>query len=97
MNLEVVFFAQLDDAVENRFPVAIACEVVVGNEESGNPSVVAGPDQTLYIVGAAVARLPPLNVDYWLQPSTFQDLKDSQELKSVIVNWGWNNAATSAS
>src|SRR5215510_13137594 len=56
-------FAQLDDAIENCFPVTITREVVVGNEVGGDSRSVVGADQSLHVVGAAIARLATLYVD----------------------------------
>ena len=52
-----------DQPVENRLPVAVAREIVVGDEKPVHPLGDVGADQLLDIVGVAPARLPPLDVD----------------------------------
>ena len=55
--------AERDDAVEDGFPVAIAGEVVVGDEERGHALVQVVLQDLLDVVGGAVARLAALDVD----------------------------------
>ncbi len=63
VDLEPVHLAHLDDAVEDRLPVLVAGEVVVGDEVAAEPLLGAGADQHLDVVRRAVARLAPLHVD----------------------------------
>src|SRR5271156_5866925 len=58
-----MLFAQLDQTIEDRFPVAIACKVVVGDEVGGDAGTLVGANQALDVIGAAIARLAPLHVD----------------------------------
>jgi hypothetical protein len=56
-------FAQFDQAVEDRLPVPVAGEVVVGDEETMDTLGRVGPDQALDVVVAPVAGLAALDVD----------------------------------
>ena len=55
--------AQIAEAVEDRLPVLVAREVVVGDEVAHDALGDVGADQALDIVGGAEARLAPLHVD----------------------------------
>jgi hypothetical protein len=55
--------AQLDDPVEDRFPVLVAGEIVVGDEERGDSLGEVAAQDALDVVGRAVARLAALDVD----------------------------------
>ncbi len=55
--------AQFDQPVEDRFPVAIAGEIVVGDEEIAHAVGDIDPHQLLDVIGRAIARLAPLHVD----------------------------------
>ena len=57
------FLPQPDQPVENVLPVAVAGEIVVGDEEIADAVGVIGAHDPLDVVGAAVARLAPLHVD----------------------------------
>src|SRR5262249_34416068 len=46
--------AQHDQPVENRFPVSIACKVVVGNEKTPDALPQVAPDDALDVVGASI-------------------------------------------
>ena len=63
--LDPEFFAlaQLDQPVEDRFPVAIAGEIVVGDEKPRDALCRIGADDRLDVVGAAVTRYAALHVD----------------------------------
>ena len=63
LEAEALIFAQVDQSIEDRFPVLVAGEVVVGDEEAADPGGVIGADDRLDVVGGAVARLAPLHVD----------------------------------
>src|SRR5262249_24806779 len=63
MNPEAKLFAQFNDAVEDRFPIAIAREVVVGDEVGGDAGAVIGTDNRFHVVGRAVARFASLHFD----------------------------------
>ena len=56
-------FAQLDQPVEERLPVAVAGEIVVGDEEALDALRVVLADDPLEIVGRAEAALAALHVD----------------------------------
>ena len=58
-----MLLAQLDQAVEDRLPVLVAREIVVGDEEAGDALRGIGAHDGLDVVGRAVARLAPLHVD----------------------------------
>ena len=54
---------ELDQAVEDRLPVAVAGEIVVGDEIMGDALGVVGAHDRLDVVGGAVARLAALDID----------------------------------
>ena len=58
-----VLLAQLDQAIEDRLPIAVAREVVVGDEEPGDALRRIGAHDLLDVVGGAIARLAALHVD----------------------------------
>ena len=60
---EAVFFAQLDQPVEDRLPVLVAGEIVVGDEEARDPLRSVGAHDAFDVVRRAVARLAALHVD----------------------------------
>ncbi len=62
-DVEFVALAQFDQAIEDRLPVAIAGEIVVGDEEAGDALRGVGAHDGLDVVGRAVARLSALHVD----------------------------------
>ena len=55
--------AQRDQPVEDRLPVPVAREIVVGDEEVAHAVGVVGAHDPLDVVGGPVARLAPLDVD----------------------------------
>ena len=57
------FFAEFDQAVEDRLPVSVTREIVVGDEVFRHPPGGVGPDQRLDTPGPAEARLVALDVD----------------------------------
>ncbi len=61
-DVDVVLF-QRDDAVEQNLPVAVAGEIVVGDEEPVDALSVIGADDLFEIVGRAEAALAPLHID----------------------------------
>ena len=63
MNPDAVTLLQLNDPVKDRFPVLVAGEVVVGNEEGCDALSVVCPDQLFDIVSVAPAGLAALNID----------------------------------
>src|SRR2546430_14256479 len=54
---------QLDDAVDQRLPVAVAREIVVGDEEAVDALGGMGADAICQIVGRAIPALAALNID----------------------------------
>ena len=60
---EFVAFAQFDQPVEDRFPVAVAGEIVVGDKKACYALRGIGAHDRLDVVGGAVARYAPLHVD----------------------------------
>ena len=62
-HIHAVFFAQLDDAVEDRLPVLVAGEVVVGDEETVDAVLEVLAQDALDVVGAAAAGFAALHVD----------------------------------
>ena len=62
-DVEAILFAQLDDAVVDRFPVLVPREIVVGDKEAVHALLVVGAQDLLDGVWRAVARLAPLHVD----------------------------------
>ena len=55
--------AHLDQPVEDRLPIAVAREIVVGDEEAEDALGEVGAHQPLDIVGIAPARFAPLHID----------------------------------
>ena len=55
--------AQRNQPVEDRFPVAVARQIVVGDEEVADAVGVIGAHKALDVVGGAIARLAALHVD----------------------------------
>ena len=55
--------SQHDQAVENRFPLLVAREIVVGDEEFADALRPVETDQVLDVIRGAEARLTPLHVD----------------------------------
>ena len=62
-HVHAVLLAQLDDAVEDRLPVLVAGEIVVGDEEAVDALREIGAHDALDVVGAAAARFAALHVD----------------------------------
>src|SRR4029077_3231613 len=60
---EPFLLAHLDQPVEYRLPIAVAGEIVVGDEEAEDALGEVGAYQPLDIVGVAPARLTPLDID----------------------------------
>ena len=60
---EPVLLAQLDQAIENRLPIAVAREIVVGDEEPGDALRRIVAHDLLDVVGGAITRLAALHVD----------------------------------
>src|SRR3984885_2707996 len=54
---------QFDQPIKDRLPVAVAGEIVVGDEKAGDALGGVGAYDRLDVVGRAVARLAPLDVD----------------------------------
>jgi hypothetical protein len=63
LQFEPVALAHLDQPVEDRLPVPIAREIVVGDEEAEDTLREVGAHQALDIVGVAPARLAALHID----------------------------------
>ncbi len=62
-DVHLVAFAQLDDPVEDRLPVLVAGEIVVGDEEVPDAVRPVLADRALDVVRRAAARFPALHVD----------------------------------
>src|SRR5271168_2853171 len=62
-DLEVLTFTQFDQAVEDRFPVAVAGEVIVSNEKPRDALRGIGAYDRLDVVGGAVTRFAALDID----------------------------------
>ena len=62
-DVHAVLFAQLDDPVVDRFPILVAGEVVVGDEEALDPLSPIHADDLLDAVGGAIAGLASLHID----------------------------------
>src|SRR4029077_2007834 len=60
---EPLALAHLDQPVEDRLPIAVAREIVIGDEEAEDALAKVGAHQPLDIIGIAPARLPPLHID----------------------------------
>ena len=59
----LVDLAQLDQAIEDRLPIPVAREIVVGDEEAGDALRPVRAHDLLDVVGRAAARLAALHVD----------------------------------
>src|SRR6516225_8759045 len=55
--------AQLDQPIENRLPLLVAGEIVVGDKELADAVCPVGAHELLDLVGRAEARLAPLHID----------------------------------
>ena len=60
---DAVTLLELDQPVEDRLPLSVAREIIVGDEESVDALRPIEAHQALHIVGRAETRLAPLNVD----------------------------------
>ena len=60
---EPLALAHLDQTVEDRLPIPVAREIVVGDEKTEDALGEIGAHQPLDIVGVAPARLAPLHID----------------------------------
>jgi hypothetical protein len=63
INADAVLCAQVTAPVEDRLPVLVAGEVVVGDEEAVNAFRPILPDDVLDIVGRTASRFSSLHVD----------------------------------
>ncbi len=63
LQTEPFALAHLDEAVENRLPVPVAREIIVGNEEAEHALSEVGAHQPFDIIGVAPARLATLHID----------------------------------
>ena len=61
--LEPFLLAQLDQPVEKLLPIAVAGEIVVGDEEGLDPLGEVLADDPFEVVGGAEPALAPLDVD----------------------------------
>ena len=52
---KMLFFAQLDQPIEDRLPVAITRKIIVGDEKTGDIARRVGAHDRLDVVGRAVA------------------------------------------
>ena len=60
---ELFNFAQIDEPVEDRLPILVTSEVVVGDEEGAQPLRVIFPHDFVDVVRRAAARFSALHVD----------------------------------
>jgi len=63
LDVETVALAQLDDPIEDRLPVLVAREIIVGDEEPVEAVADVPAQQVLDVVGRAPARLAALYID----------------------------------
>ncbi len=63
LDIELLDLAQLDQPVEDRLPVLVAGEIVVGDEEAAQALRVVVAHDLLDVVGRAAARLAALDID----------------------------------
>ncbi len=63
LDVEFVALAQFDQPVEDRLPIAVAGEIVVGDEKPRNALRRIGAHDRLDVVGRAVARFAALHID----------------------------------
>ena len=62
-DVEFLHLAQMDDAVDDRFPVLVAREIIVGDEERPQALCVVRAHDLLDVFRRATARLAALHVD----------------------------------
>ena len=62
-HVHAVLLAQFDDAVEDRLPILVAGEIVVGDEKPIDAVLEILAQDALDVVGAAAARFAALHVD----------------------------------
>ena len=63
IEVEAFGVAHRDQAIEDRLPILVAGEIVVGDEEMIDALREIGANDRLDVVGRAIARLAPLHVD----------------------------------
>ncbi len=63
LDVQLLLLAHGDEAVEDFFPVGVAGEIVVGDEEAVDALRQVAADDLLDVVGGAAARFPSLDVD----------------------------------
>src|SRR5260370_10132067 len=63
VDFESIFFSELDDAVEDGFPILVAGEIVGGEEVVAYPLRVAAANYALDIVRGAIAGFAALHID----------------------------------
>ena len=61
--VKLLDLAQMDQAVEDRLPILVAGEIVVGDEEFRDALGPVGAHQRLDVIRRAIARLAALDVD----------------------------------
>src|SRR5207248_2166616 len=61
--VELLDFAQPNHAIEDRFPIFVPSEVIVGDEEAAQPLRHVFADDALDVVRRSAARLASLHVD----------------------------------
>src|SRR4029077_4024357 len=63
LDRDALVFPKIDQAIEDRFPVAVPSEIVVGDEIVVDALRVIGAHDRLDVIGAPVARLAALDID----------------------------------
>src|SRR5260370_41402396 len=63
LDVQLVLFAQLDQAVENALPIHVAREIVVGDEKTVDALRKIAANDLLDIIDGPPPRLPALNID----------------------------------
>src|SRR5262245_19986087 len=59
LQFEPFALAHRDEAVKDRLPIAVAREIVIGDEEAKNALREVGAHQAFDVVGLTPARFPP--------------------------------------
>src|SRR6516165_9489510 len=62
-DVELVDLPQPDQPIEDRFPLLVASEIVVGDEEAAQTLRVVNAHEFFNVIGRAATRFPALHVD----------------------------------
>ena len=83
---------QFDQPIEDRLPVAVAGEIVVGDEKARDALRGVGAHDRLDIVGGPIARLAPLDVDDGAEAALERAAASGVEARVVPGDFGHHRA-----